>query len=119
MQRQRFALKLIEMMSAGKRIINIDESALSQGLFVRQSWAMNGQKNAHGSKPFNNRLSIIAAMDTLGQVYFAVSQSNVDSEVFVAFILRLAAILDSEDPDWRSDTIVVLDNASYHHSEDS
>ena len=58
-------------------------------------------------------------MDTHGQVYFSVTQSTVDSEVFVAFLLRLAAILDSEDNDWRSNTIVVLDNASYHHSEDT
>ena len=60
-------------MYAGKRVINIDESSMSQGLFVRQSWAERGCKNTCGSKPFGQRLSLIAAMDTLGQVYFAVS----------------------------------------------
>ena len=58
-------------------------------------------------------------MDTLGQVYFAVSQSTVDSEVFITFLLRLAAILDFEDPDWRSSTVIVVDNASYHRSSDT
>ena len=38
-QRQQFAIKLIGLMHAGKRVINIDESSMSQGVFVRQSWA--------------------------------------------------------------------------------
>ena len=106
-------------MHAGKRVINIDESSMSQGLFVRQSWASRGSKNTYSTKPYGQRLSLIAAMDTLGQVYFAVSQSTVDSEVFKAFMLRLAAILDCEDPDWRNNSIFVVDNASYHRSDDS
>ena len=39
--------------------------------------------------------------------------------MFGAFLLRLVAIFDTEDPDWRSNTVVVLDNASYHHSEEA
>ena len=58
-------------------------------------------------------------MDTAGQVYFAVSQSTVDSEVFKAFMLRLAAILDFEDPDWRANTVIIADNAGYHRSADT
>ena len=60
-------------MLAGKRIINIDESAMGQGMFVRQSWAMGGRKNTHQIKPFGHRLSLVAAVDSLGQTYFAVS----------------------------------------------
>ena len=62
---------------------------------------MKGHKNTHMVKPFGHRLSLIAAIDTRGQVYFAVSQSNIDSQVFSAFLVRLAAILDGEDPYWR------------------
>ena len=29
-------------------------------------------------------------------------------------MLRLTAILDAEDPDWRQHTIIMLDGASYH-----
>lgn len=60
-------------MHAGKRVVNIDESAMNQGRFVRQSWAFAGLKNTRTAKPFGHRLSLIAAMDTQGQVYFAVS----------------------------------------------
>ena len=34
-QRQFFAMKLIVMMHSGKRVINIDESTMDQGRFVR------------------------------------------------------------------------------------
>ncbi len=42
-----------------------------------------------------------------------------DSAVFSAFLVRLVAILDAEDWDWRSSTVVVLDNAKYHTSEET
>ena len=31
----------------------------------------------------------------------------------------MAAILDAEDPDWRLSTVFVLDNASYHTSDET
>ena len=34
-------------------------------------------------------------------------------------MLRLALILDYEDPDWRSNTVIVADNAAYHRSGDT
>ena len=78
-QRQQFAMRLIQQMVDGKRVINIDESAVGQAVFIRQSWCLKGHKNTHLIKPFGHRLSLIAAIDNLGQAYFAVSQSNVDS----------------------------------------
>ena len=37
----------------------------------------------------------------------------------MTFMLRLATVLDAEDPDWRDNTIVVVDGASYHRSEET
>ena len=34
-----------------------------------------------------------------------------------AFFHHIAAKLDSERPNWRCDTILLLDNAKYHNSE--
>ena len=56
----------------------------------------------------------MAAIDTDGLTYFAISQSTTDQRVFGAFMVRLSTILDSEDPDWREHTIILLDGASYH-----
>ena len=36
--RQRYAIKMIELLKSGKRIINIDESWLNETNFTRQMW---------------------------------------------------------------------------------
>ena len=76
-------------------------------------------RNANIVKPFSHRLSLIAAVDNYGQVYFAISQSVVDSAVFSAFLVRFAAYLDAEDPHWRDTTVLTIDNAAYHTSEET
>ena len=43
-QRQQFALELLGQMMEGKRVINVDESALGQGLFVRNAWCKAGER---------------------------------------------------------------------------
>jgi hypothetical protein len=49
-------------------------------------------------------------------LYFSLTQVNTDSEIKVLFLIDLAAKLDSDRPDWRSDTIILIDNASYNAS---
>ena len=61
------------MMLDGKRIINIDESTMGQGAYIKQSWFFKGSKNTHQVKPFGHRLSLITAIDTHGSTYFAIS----------------------------------------------
>ena len=46
----------------------------------------------------------------------AVSQGNTDSEVVLTFFRKLVAHLEVEVPNWRRDTIFVLDGAKYHTS---
>ena len=65
-QRQQFALKLIALMIAGKRIINIDEASLGQSCFVRRVWSVAGGANRHMPRPLGHRLSILAGVDTFG-----------------------------------------------------
>ena len=61
----------------------------------------------------------MAAIDTDGRIWFALSQSNTDSNVFGLFLAHLCAQLDSETPGWRQDTTLVIDGARYHTSEDT
>lgn len=104
---------------AGKRIINIDEASLSQTNFVRQGWGLKTLDLRPTAKPLGHRLTLIAAVDTLGASYFTVTQSAVDSRVFGTFLQRFTGQLDSEDPDWRESTILVLDGAITHRSEET
>ena len=69
---------LLDGLIQGKRVINVDESALGQGLFVRKAWFRAGERGGTSVKPFGQRLSLLAAIDTDGLTYFAISQSTTD-----------------------------------------
>ena len=65
------------------------------------------------------RLALIAALDTDGNVYFSLTHSNTDSDVMRLFILRLVNKLNLETPDWTSNSVLLLDNAKYHTSDET
>ena len=97
----------------------MDETWLSLTTFVRRHWAPKGQPATIASKTVSPRLAILAAIDTDGRVWFALTQSNTDSNVFGLFLTQLCAQLDSETPGWRQDTTVLYDGARYHSSEET
>ena len=57
---------------------------------------------------------MILALDTSGAIYLSLLQSNSNTHTMELFIIALANKLDSERSDWRTDTILMFDNASYH-----
>ena len=65
------------------------------------------------------RISLILGVDTNGSVYYSFTQVNTDSDVFKLFLSHLVQRLDTEDQNWRSDTVVLFDNASYHTSSET
>ena len=110
---------MFEILKSQKRVINIDESWISEMSFIRKTW---GEKNGRGNIQLNTvspRLSMIAALDTDGSVWFTLSHANTDSNMMALFLYTLTTKLDIELPDWREDTIFLFDNASYHSSEET
>ena len=67
----------------------------------------------------NPRITMIAAVDNFGKVYYALLQANSNEDTMRLFFYRLMEILDSETPKWRDDTIIQLDGASWHMSKDT
>ena len=107
-------MKLLELLEDGKRILNIDESWLSGTNFKRAKWREHGQTNSDPIKIVNPRISVIAAVDTEGDVYMSLTQVNTDVPVMKLYLSRLAMQLDQDRPGWRTDTVFLLDGASYH-----
>ena len=60
---------------------------------------------------------MIAAIDTEGEAYLSLSIANTDSDTFRLFIQKLAKKLDEDRPGWKEDTVIMMDNASYHGSQ--
>ena len=61
---------------------------------------------------------MIAALDTNGRLYLSLTQVNTDANVMLMFLSRLASVLSAEDPNWRENTVLLLDNAPYHRAKE-
>ena len=90
---------------------------MNETSFIRKVW---GKKDGEGNVVLNSvspRISMIAAIDNYGNVWFTLSHSNTDSNMIALFLLKLSKTLDSEQPGWSDNTVFLWDNASYHASE--
>ena len=59
------------------------------------------------------RLSMIMAISSDGKLYCSFTQVNTDARVFCVFMTRLAEKLSSENKNWRTNTVVLIDGAKY------
>jgi len=114
--RQQYALKMLPLLEAPKRIINVDESWINETGFFRKLWQSKTESCSAPARIVSPRLSLLAAIDTEGNIWFALTQANTDSDVLLLFFLSLLERLDREAPSWREDTIFLLDGARYHTS---
>lgn len=118
-QRQQYALVLLPLLESGKRIINVDETWLNETSFVRRVWARRGGQTNCRLNSVSPRLSMIAALDTDGKVWFSLAHAFTNSDVVALFFLHLARQLDRESPGWQDDTVILWDNAPYHTSAET
>ena len=67
-------------------------------------------------KSINPRLALIAALDSDGQIFFALTHAITDSDVIATFLKRLSDSLSLFTPEWRNNSVILLDGARYHTS---
>ena len=115
--RQQFALKLIELLKNGKRIINVDQTWLGMADFRRIKWSRKDQTCSVPKIAMLPRITMFLALDNDGDVYLSLLQSNSNNKVMEIYLRKLVLKLDQEDAEWRSNTVLLLDNAPYHTSE--
>ena len=110
---------MIDLLASNKRIINIDESWVSETEYSRRMWCPNKVPCTVTEQSIGTRLALITALDTEGRVYFALTHANTDSDVILSFMRRLDIMLSIETPDWKETSIVLLDGAKYHTSKET
>ena len=91
---------MLEALASGKKVINVDESWLNQTRFLRRIWAPTDAAGTFTDKQVAPRLSLIAALDTEGRIWFSLTQANTDTDVMTTFLRYLVRELDRESPGW-------------------
>jgi len=109
-------LRLIDLIFRGYRILNEDESWLSDTMFIRRKWREHGSTNSVVGNAVSPRISVILGFDSHGDVYLSLTQVNTNEDVMCLYLSHLVECLDAQRPDWRTDTILLLDGAGYHKS---
>ena len=80
---------MFELLSKGTRVINIDESWISETEYSRRMWCSPKAPATITDKSINPRLALIAALDSDGKIYFALTHAITDSDVIASFLKRL------------------------------
>ena len=60
---------------------------------------------------------MIAALDTVGDLYLSLLQNNTNQYSFNEYMVQLVDQLDMDRPGWREDTVIQLDGARWHKTE--
>ena len=115
--RQQYAVTLLQQHSNGRRVINVDESSLNCLNYPERLWLPQGLGTQVSVPPLTPRLSLLAAIDTEGRVYAALSQATTDNDTMLLFVTSLVRTLDLETPGWKRNTVMLLDGAKYHTSQ--
>ena len=112
-----FAQRLLALLKKGTRFLNVDETWINAGDMRHRKWRLRGQTNSVNDKQITPRISVIAAIDTEGEVYLSLSIVNTDEDSFRLFVSKLAAKLNVARPGWKKDTVILIDNAPYHSGQ--
>ena len=107
--RSLYAQKMLEVYQTGQRVINVDESWIPHADFHQRRWKRRGMLNTAPDKTLGQKVNIITAMSSDGEVWIALTTINTDSDVLMLFMTHLAKALTKESADWRSSTIFLLD----------
>ena len=57
-------------------------------------------------------------MDTEGDIYVSLTQVNTETSIMKMYLTHLSMQLDRDRPDWRDDTVFLLDGANYHINDE-
>ena len=71
--RQAWARRYLKSDMKSKVLLNIDESWLSNTDLRAMKWGFRGHNNNLEKKTMNPRISLMVAIDTLGNVYYSIS----------------------------------------------
>ena len=99
--RQQYALAMLSLLKSGRRIINVDETWLNESNFTRKIWCYPDSPGTAPIRAISPSLSMIAALDTDGRLFFSLGHATTDQDTFMLFLRHLVTELDNDSPGWQ------------------
>ena len=109
---------MIKLLRDGMRIINVDETELTNSDFRVKKWRLPGTTNSLPNPRIRPRICLIAGVSNHGELYLSLLQINTNTKVVKMYLTALALRLDKERAGWRRDTVIQFDGAPYHKSKE-
>ena len=81
-----YAIEMLKLLESRKRIFNFDESWINWSTYIRKHWVSKNEPATINNRVIIPRIAILAAIDTSGNIYYALTQSNTDSKVLGLFL---------------------------------
>ena len=69
-------------------------------------------------KKVSPRITLIVALDSEGKIYASLLQANSDTDTMLIFLTELIKTLDIGDKNWRTNSVLMWDNAGYHEAKE-
>ena len=110
---------MLNMQGENKRILNIDETPVGYACFQQKAWVPRNGWNFSSQHQIWPRITMIAGTDNFGNLYYALLQANSNADTLRLFFYRLVEILDKENNNWRENTIIQVDGASWHTNNET
>ena len=89
--RSLYAQKMLQVYESEQRVINVDESWIPSADFHQRRWKRRGMLNTAPDKALSQKINIITAMSSDGDVWIALTTCNTDSDVLMLFMTQLAS----------------------------
>jgi len=106
-------------MTSKSLIINVDESVISCTDFRKRGWVKSGEKKIYDNEERLYGTNIIAGISNAGHLFFTLNQGRNNSITLKLFFIKLVQVMNIQNPNWRSHSVIILDNAPYHRSKES
>ena len=74
--RQQWAIRFLDKYHKDRVYLNLDETFLGMSDFRRMKWQAPGSNNSVAAFQLAPRVTMVIALDTLGNVYLSLTQSN-------------------------------------------
>lgn len=107
--RQRWAISFLKMDLKNKNCINVDETWLGMADFRKMHWRPMDRSWSVKEKLIAPRLSLITAVDQLGNVWISLTQSNSNKSMMGVFMQHFCRKMDQRNAHWRNSHVLLWD----------